>query len=151
LKVRKFALVVAIAMAPAFALAQKDDGRVQVSVDHSGDDSVGKQFAYAVREAVRASNGFRLTAADSSGLQILIVTVDPERRSQSNNSWTVASITYTMANFLPYEKGNPQTWYPIYLTSQVMTVGTQRVDEQARSVMATLDSQLERYRRDLKQ
>ena len=133
------------------AKAQEPDAKIAVSVSHSGEDSVGKQFAYAVREALRASNGFRLVSSGDSGLQLQIVTVDPERSSASGNYWTAASITYTMANFLPYEKGNPQTWYPIYLTSQVMTIGTQRVNEQARSVMAALDNALETYRRDARE
>lgn len=129
--------------------AQDRDTKIQVSVSHSGEDSVGKQFAYAVREAMRASNGFRLVPDEDSVFQVLIVTVDP---AQSPGSyWTVASVTYTMTNFLPYEKGNPQTWYPVYLTSQVMTVGAQRVNEQARAVMAALDNALESYRREARE
>ena len=131
---------------PAWA----QDGKIKVSVSHSGDDSVGKQFAYAVREAIRASNGYQLVSADASGMQVNIITIDPERTSSSGSYWTAASISYTMANFIPFQKGNPQTWYPIYLTSQVMTIGTKRTDEQARSVMATLDEVLEAYRRDAK-
>jgi 23S rRNA A2030 N6-methylase RlmJ len=100
------------------------DGKIKVSVSHSGNDSVGKQFAYAVREAIRASNGYQLVSADASGLQVNIITIDPERTSSSEGYRTAASICYTMANFLPLQKGNPQTWYPIYLTSQVMTIGS---------------------------
>lgn len=131
--------------------AQNQDSKVRVSVSHSGEDSVGKQFVYAVREALRASNGFRLSTVEDSGIQVTIVTVDPERSSTSGSYWTAASITYTMTNFLPYEKGNPQTWYPIYLTSQVRTIGTQRVGEQARSVMAAIDSAIEDFRRDARE
>lgn len=127
---------------------QAQDKKIPVSVSHSGDDSVGKQFAYAVREALRGSNGYRLTSLTDSGIYISIVTVDPERNSNSNGYWTAAAVTYTMKNFIPLEKGNPQTWYPIYLTTQVMTIGTQRTAEQARAVMATIDEQLEAYRRD---
>ena len=83
-------------------------------------------------------------------MQVVIVTIDPERSSSSGSYWTAASVTYTMTNFLPIAKGNPQTWYPIYLTSQVMTIGSKRVDEQARSVMAALDQALDRYKRDAK-
>ena len=39
--------------------AKAQDGKVAVSVSHSGEDSAGKQFAYAIREAIRASNGLR--------------------------------------------------------------------------------------------
>lgn len=145
---RLFALLGLLAVLFIHTPAWSQDGKVRVGVSHSGDDSVGKQFAYAVREAIRASNGYQLVLASESGLQISIITVDPERASSSGSYWTVASISYTMANFIPLQKGNPQTWYPIYLTSQVMTIGARRVDEQARSVMATLDDMLEQYRRD---
>jgi hypothetical protein len=131
-------------------MAQAQDEKVRVSVAHSGDDSIGVQFAYAVREAVRASNGFKLVSRGESGMDIGLVTVDPERSASSTGLWTAVAVTITMTNFLPYEKGNPQTWYPIYLTSQVLTVGRQRVDDQARAVMAALDSSLDQYRRDAK-
>jgi hypothetical protein len=143
-----YVFVLAICVLAQPALAQ--DTKVSVSVSHSGEDSAGKQFAYAIREAIRASNGFRLESGNQAGLQVNIITLDPERASSSTSNWTAASISYTMSNFIPFEKGNPQTWYPIYLTSQVMTVGTQRTVEQARAVMATLDDVLEKYRRDIK-
>ena len=130
------------------ALAQNQDRKIPISVSHTGDDSVGKQFAYSVREAIRASNGYRLTIPKDSAIRVSIVTIDPERNTSSNSYWTAAAITYTMRNFIPLEKGNPQTWYPIHLTTQVMTIGSQRTNEQARSVMATIDEQLDQYRRD---
>ena len=148
------AIVIAVAVGfltfSAAVFPQTQDTKIRVSVSQSGEDSVGQQFAYAVREAVRASNEFRLVSEDESGMQVVIVTIDPERSSSSGNYWTAASVTYTMTNFLPIAKGNPQTWYPIYLTSQVMTIGSKRVDEQARSVMAALDQALDRYKRDAK-
>jgi hypothetical protein len=133
-------LIVALHM-PAWA----QDGRVRVSVSHVGDDSVGKQFAYAVREAIRASNGYLLVPGDQAGIRVSIVTIDQDSGSSVGNA-TAASISYTMANFLPYQKGNPQTWYPIHLTSQVMIIGLRRTADQARSVMATIDEQLEQFR-----
>ena len=124
------------------------DGKVKVSVSHTGEDSVGKQFAYSVREAIRGSNGYQLVTEDKSGLQVLITTLDPERGSGSN--WTIAAISYNMTNFNPFDRENPQTWYPIYLTSQVMSIGTNRTDSQARSVMAVIDERLEKFRRESK-
>lgn len=134
-----------------FVHAQDKDERIPISVSHTGDDSVGKQFAYSVREALRASKGFRLAPPENSGISVRIVTIDPERAADSKSYWTVAAVTYTMTNFIPYQKGNPQTWYPIYLGTHVMTVGSQRVNEQARSVMASIDEILEKYRRDAKE
>lgn len=145
--IRLFAAVLLAALLPFAAAADETDSKVAVTVSHSGDDAIGKQFAFTVREAIRLSAGFRLTAARDSGMQVHIVTVNPETAGDAN--WTVASITYTMTNFLPLDRKNPQTWYPIFLTSHVMTVGSRRLQDQARSVMAALDAQLERYRADL--
>ena len=124
-----------------------EDEKVNVSLSHIGEDSIGKQFAFAIREAIRGSNGFRLTQPDDSGLQIRLITIDPEEKGQSN--WTVATSVITMTNFLPLDRTKPQTWYPIYMTASVLTVGQSRTNEQARSVIATLDGQLDRYRKDL--
>jgi hypothetical protein len=114
--------------------------RISVAVDHSGDDAVGARLAYAVREAVRGSHGYRLESADAL-FRIGIVTLNPDQGNSSN--WTVASVVLTMRNDLPLEKGNPQTWYPIYLHSVVQTVGSSRITEQANSVLAKLDAAIE--------
>lgn len=76
--------------------------------------------------------------------------MNPEERT-SSSSWTVATVVFTMTNFMPYKKGEPQTWYPIYLSSQVLTIGTRRVDEQARTVVAAVDAALEQYRRAIRE
>jgi hypothetical protein len=141
---RKYILAIAIALLSALASAQEN--KVLVSVSHSGDDNIGKRLAFSVREAVRSSSGYKLVGQDDSGLEIKLITLDPERSPQNTGNWTVASVTIVMTNFLPYEKGNPQTWYQIYMTSVVMTVGGQRTDEQAKSIVATLDDALDKYR-----
>lgn len=141
------AVVVCIAAAPVANAADAAGAKLAVCVFHYGEDSAGRQFAYAIREAARASSGYRLGDPKDCVLQIQLITVDPDGRGNSN-SWTAAAVSYTMANLNAYEKGNPQTWYPLHLTTQVLTAGTQRVDEQAKVVMATLDEQVERYRRE---
>ena len=137
-----WALMLVLASSIAFA----QDSKIGVSISHSGEDSIGKRLAFSLREAVRSSSGYQLVSPEESGLEVRLVTLDPERSPQASGNWTVASVTIVMANFLPYEKGNPQTWYPIYMTSVVMTVGGQRTEEKAKSILATLDDALEKYR-----
>ena len=132
------------------ARALSQDGKVNVSVTHSGDDAIGKQFVFAVREAIRGSRAFNLSPPDQSGIQVRVITLDPEDRA-SGSIWTVASVVYTMTNFIPFKKGDPQTWYPIYLTSQVMTIGLSRTESQAKSVAATIDLAIEKYRREARE
>ena len=127
--------------------SQAQDQKIGVSVSHTGDDSSGVQFAYAIREAIRGSQGYRLVQSDEPGIQVRLVTINPEDNTTSSN-WTVATVVLTMTNFLPLDKKDPQTWYPIYLTSHVMTVGRSRTESQARSVIASVDAAIERYRRD---
>lgn len=129
--------------------ANAADPKLSVCVFHTGEDSAGKQLAYGVREALRASNGYRLGEPQDCVLQLRLITLNPDDRS-SSNAWTAAAVSYTMANLFPYEKGNPQTWYPIHMTTQVLITGTQRVDEQAKAVMATLDDQVQKYRQEAK-
>lgn len=143
------AILASVILLPSAHAEDKDD-RIPVSVLHTGDDSVGKQFAYSVREALRASKGFQLTSDEDSIITVRIVTLDPETNANSKNYWAVAAVTYTMVNINPYEENNPQTWYPIYLTSQLITVGSNRVNEQARAVMATIDDNFQKYIRDAK-
>ena len=130
-------------------VSNAQDEKVTVSVSHSGTDSVGTQLAFAVREAIRGSQGFRLTQSDDSGIQVRLITVNPDDDPNASN-WTVATVVLTMANFFPYDQKNPQSWYPIYLTSHVMTVGRTKTDAQARSVLASVDAAVEKYRQDVR-
>lgn len=117
---------------------------ILVSVDHSGDDSVGKQFAYAVREELRASKGFRF--ASGGGLSYLTITIVTLPGDSSSN-WSAAAVTFTMLNLVPHKQGDPQTWLPIYLGTQVMMIGANRVANQARAAVAALDESYEEYLR----
>lgn len=141
---RKILLSVALTIFALTVFAQ--DNKVGLSVIHSGEDTVGRKLAFAVREAIRSSAGFKLVGRDDYGMEVRLITIDPETSPQSSGNWTVASVTVVMANFLKYEEGNPQTWYPIYMTSVVMTVGGQRTEEQAKSILATVDDALDKYR-----
>ena len=127
---------------PAWSQVEK----LTVSVSHSGDDSVGSRLAFAVREAIRSSSGYQLVS-EKSTLQIEVVTLDPNRGERNSGNQTVSSVTYTMRNFLPYEKGNPQTWLPIFLSVWIGLAGANRVDEQAKSILAALDREVESYKR----
>lgn len=142
-----FVVTVILALLSATPVYSQDL-KIKVSVAHVGDDPVGNQFVYAIREAVRGSKAFSLALPDESAIQVRVLTVDPSDSSSGSSYWTVATVVYTMTNFNQYKKDNPQTWYPIYLTSQVLTVGQKRTDDQAKSVTATIDAAIEKFRRD---
>jgi hypothetical protein len=120
-----------------------------VSVSQSGGDAVGNQFAFNVREIIRRSAGFELTDTRIALFHISIVTLDPETDSARTGHWSVASVVITMRNWLPLDKKDPQTWYPIFLDASVLTVGTNAVDTQAQRIVADLDAAVEKFKADI--
>ena len=140
-------LVVLSAAVPLLpALAQNQ--RLRVSVSHSGSDVVGQQLAYAVREAVRASQAFRLVPSEEAEYQIRLLTQDPDRSdTAAGGQRTIVAITYVMVNTASYRKEEPATWYPLLLNTSIARAGGQRIDDVARSAVATLDNALEEHRK----
>lgn len=133
-----------LSLCPAPAAAQ--DNAIGISVDHTGEDAVGSRLAFAVREAVRASQAYRLETEENALFEISLITLDPD----DENTHTACAIVYTMKNILPYEEGNPQTWLPIFIGSYLQITGSNRVEEQAKSIIARFDAQVEEYRRMVK-
>jgi hypothetical protein len=122
------------------------EAKVPVNVEESGNDSVGQRLAFAVREKIRASAGYKLVEHADSRVTISIVSLDPEHSEGSPGLSTAASIAFTMTNLNSFQRTNPQTYYPIFLTHLVMVVGSARVNEQAESILAALDKTLEDYK-----
>lgn len=130
------------------AVAQ--EAKLPVAVEHSGDDSIGQRLAFAVREAVRSSSGYRLTQGRDALLTITLVTIEPERDRSSTGYWTAAAVAFTMRNDLPLDQSDPQTWYPIYLSTNVVLAGANRVEGQAKGILASLDRLVDDYRKDMR-
>jgi hypothetical protein len=129
---------------PALAQAQ----RLAVTVTHSGDDPVGKTLAYSVREELRRSALFEVTVFEESVFRIDLISIDAGTSRDNEGLSSAIAASYTMRNGVPFQTDNPQTWYPIFLTATVHTVGRSRVDEAAKSIVATLDAAIERFKAD---
>lgn len=134
---------VALLGAPTRALAA---GKVNVGISHTGEDTVGSQLAFALREAVRRSAGYELVPERDALLTIHLVTLEPRENAQGG--WTVTSVVYTMQNRLALEPRDPQTWYPIFLTAQVAVSGRDAVPSIALAILGGLDAAMEDFRRD---
>jgi len=130
------------------ASAQSGNEKIAIHISHSGEDSLGRQFAFTVRETIRASSGYRLGSNVDSIIQVSIVTMDPDRNLSNSGNRTVAAISYTMVNMTPFERSNPQTWYRIFMTNELLLIGSLRLTEQSRAVIATVDEELEEFRRE---
>jgi hypothetical protein len=116
-----------------------------VFVAHSGDDVVGRGLAYAVREELRRSAAYEAAAEDQAVYQIRIISIDDAVGSQPEGISSAISVVYTMTNYVKYVPKDPQTWYPIFLTAKVLSLGRNRIDAQAKSVVATLDQEVEDF------
>ena len=120
--------------------------KVVVCVEHTGTDSIGQRLVFAVREAIRASTGYTLGDKTEAAVAITLTTLNPNANTlRKTGISTISSVVFTMTNPGPYKKNNPQTWYPLYLTSLVVNVGESRVDAYGKSILADLDSAIEVY------
>jgi hypothetical protein len=59
-------------------LAAGDFAPISIYVSQTGDDPVGSALAYSVKEEIRRSSAFSLSATDNSVAKILFVTLDPD-------------------------------------------------------------------------
>ena len=141
-------LVTVLLGAQPSAYGQRQLPRVPVSVSHSGDDPVGQRLAYEVREALRSSAGYMLTDRRDAYLYVSMVSLDPERDPSLRGTWAAVSIVYTMKNTNPFDENKPHTWYPIFLTSRVATVGRRVVEDQAKSIISALDEEYQEFRKE---
>lgn len=140
------AAVLIVIAAPASGQLKSQSKPVPVFVSQSGKDAVGQALAYAVREELRRSEGYEVAVARDALFTIGIVSLDAALRDDDEGHWSAVAVTYTMTNLFPYVASNPQTWYQIYLTTTVLTVGRNRVDAVAKNIVADLDSEVQGYR-----
>jgi hypothetical protein len=116
--------------------------RLGVGVSLSGEDAPGKGLASAVREKIQRSESYQLVEDKKSDLQIRLVSLDVDGAGHPS----AIAVAYTMTNSAALDEKNPQTWYPIYLTTYVFVVDTKNIDAVAKIVVASLDQQVEGYR-----
>lgn len=122
-----FVLILAL---PGLSHAQ---GKVPVNIDHSGDDTVGIQFAYTMKERIRASRGMELTTDPARPqLKASIVTIDIGTSGLSTAIST--TILYDSLD-IPLNGA--------YLTSFIQTCGREKVQSCADSLIALIDKQAE--------
>ena len=120
--------------------------KVQVSVSQAGDDIVGSRLAFAVREEIRRSAAYELTDVSKSLFNISLVSLDLAVSGETKGVRSSAAMNVTMMNLLPFKKSDPQTWYPIHIDAFLLTVGSSRVDEQAKSIVADFDAAVEKFK-----
>lgn len=85
-------LLFALLLLPLAAMAQK----IPMTVDHSGEDPVGKVFAFELREAIQGSHSARLINAESlePRVRVSIVSMDTSVGTVGLSSAMGISVSY---------------------------------------------------------
>src|SRR5690348_13696004 len=92
----KTIILVVLLMLPATVYAQSKI--IPVAVSHDGEDAVGKGVAFALKEALRSSKGFKLvdfeTAPKTPRINVILVSLD-EAENTSKPSGTRPTLPRT--------------------------------------------------------
>lgn len=125
-------LFVWVAPSPATAT----DGFINVRINHSGEDRVGQQLAFYVRDTIRRSGTFKeANAGVEATFALNLITLDPDEDRVQNRT------IYSLAIVIENREG--LDWY---VTSIVGTCGASRLRECAEDFHAELGAELETIR-----
>jgi hypothetical protein len=102
--------------------------QARVSVGHAGHDPVGDQVAFALREAVRRSEGYTLVESGPADYSVQFVTVAIECGFGNDVSSAVSVIFFA-------DHGR-------FLTAYVYSVGSKKARGLGESVLASLDEEI---------
>jgi hypothetical protein len=116
-----------------FALSPK----IPVLVDHSGKDNVGQQYAFELKEGIRASQAFRLVV-DSESPHVAVRLVSVAEDSQEN---LASAVAYTIA----YDSSSTPG-IGILLTMGVNSCGRTAVKRCALGLLPKVDRQVDALR-----
>ncbi|HPB91811.1 MAG TPA: hypothetical protein PLD80_09920, partial [Rugosibacter sp.] len=96
-----------------FFISSPAMAQMKVYVQPSAQDAVGGRLAYAIKEGVRRSSGMSLADRDEdAALTVSIVTLDPDRNTQTSSTRTIYSVVWTV-------KTLHSTPIDMYLTNSV--------------------------------
>ena len=140
--------VALLAFATLASSSPAQSSRTRLAVDHSGNDPVGNELAFALREAIRASSGYELVTQEKARFYVSLSTLDPDADRSASGAYTVLALVVTAKNGASLIARAPHTWYDIHLTSSVVVAGREKVDIMAKRIMASTEAAIERYRRD---
>jgi hypothetical protein len=125
-------------IAPAHAASASRPVRVYVDCTNH-DDMVGTRFCLALKEKIRASQGFELVESETPLVfEVHIVSESDAASAEEQGISAAASIVFTV---MRYDKTES------YLTSFVIDFGSARVNEEAEAVLGHIDEESDFLRR----
>jgi hypothetical protein len=128
-------------LAPAFCLAQATK-KIPVAVAHFGEDQVGQGLAFALKEAIRGSQGFFLveSTADRPRISVFLHSVDTETHAD-NKGRSSAIAEVILYNSLLTPAGG------IFITVNVLICGVEQVENCATRRLPQIDRAVEYLRK----
>lgn len=134
----RYGIILILLLVPGISFSQAK--KMRVAVAHSGSDSIGQSFAFAVKEAIRGSQAFVLFEHDFKNPVILVRLVSLDNKQATGHSSSLAvAIVYDSAN---------TPGFGILLDLAVHNCGRERVSECARGVLPDIDQAVQQLRRN---
>lgn len=139
MKQRLAVILASLALSVATS-AHSQTAKVTAYIDHSGNDPLGQQLSFFIKEQIRASATFsEASKYTDGGLQLHLITLDPDHGSGYQ---TIYSATITVYN---------PDGYDYFITAFVGNCGTNKIRECAASLYGDMGAQLEEIRKALQQ
>ena len=135
------ALAVAATLWLLMPMASAQVDRMPVELDHSGDDVVGQQLAFELREAIRGSSAMRLVVRGESAPSFVVSLVTVESFKSSPGTGTAAAVLLLV-------DGNGYPLRGFHVGALVQTCGANRVQDCARQLVAQIDGMIEYVKKD---
>lgn len=145
---RNFFIAGILLLASAGSSATEDSNRVSVFVSYAGNDMVGQHIVALLEELIEASPDYKMAPSHEATMKIALasLTLDAGR----TNGRSAISTVITMRNYLSYDPAEPQTWYPIFLNSNLVVISSGMADEFASETLTKIGAALEHYREDVR-
>jgi hypothetical protein len=146
-----FLAILILLLAPVICHAQSPK-KILVDVRHYGDDPVGRRFAFALKEAIRASQSFLLLdmAADMSSQlstrkkgPIAFISMELRSLDTSGGAGLASAIATTIVC-----RGTTESLNVLesYITTQLQHCGIDRAESCAKNLLPALDEAVQMLR-----
>lgn len=139
-------MVLAIGLSASAAV---DSSKVSVFVSYAGKDQVGQRVVALLEDLIESSSHYKMASSHEAMMKVTIASLNLDVSPPVEDRAALSTVI-TMRNYLSYNPGDPQTWYPIFLSSSLVVINATRADEFAGETLSRVEAALERYREDVR-
>lgn len=145
---RNFFMVSVLMLTSMGSNATEDSNRVSVFVNYAGSDAIGQHAAMLLQELIEDSADYKIAPSHEATMKIALSSLNLDPGKAGGRS--AISTVITMRNYLNYEPAEPQTWYPIFLSSNLVVIDSSMADQFAHDTLSKISAALEHYREDVR-